>query len=297
MAPQQLATSYSDRLLAELEHIQREFDEVIRSSCIVPFVRNDPNSSVSFLGFPLWGWEVSSPEHEAARTRVLIRWHQWHTKFRLLFPSPVPSMLRRADEAQRLIETWLRRDTLHYSVPATLDEAVAIATEQFEGLRGYFRGLIPDQWQVRAIIDTNVLIDNPDVSAHTEALGRRYMVHVLPVVLREVDELKRSGRTPELREAAKRADRRLKGYRDNGDVLTGARVAGEVYVQFDHVDPKAEGLPSWLDLTVPDDRLVASALLLQSAHPASALYVVTNDGNLQTKLSAVGMPYVEGKGS
>ncbi len=59
------------------------------------------------------------------------------------------------------------------------------------------------------------------------------------------------------------------------------------------IEPKSDRLPSWLDLTVPDDRFVASSLLLQSAHPGSALYVATSDINLQTKLSAVGLPFIE----
>jgi hypothetical protein len=69
-------------------------------------------------------------------------------------------------------------------------------------------------------------IDNPDLAVHVSALGKRCMVHLLPVVMREIDDLKRGGKTQQLREAAQRADRRLKGLRDNGDVLSGARVAG-----------------------------------------------------------------------
>lgn len=109
------------------------------------------------------------------------------------------------------------------------------------------------------------------------------MVHLLPVVLREIDDLKRGGKTQQLREAAQRADRRLKGLRDNGDALSGVRVAGEVYAVFEHVEPRDDRLPSWLDLTVPDDRFTASSLLLQAELPGSALYVATGDLNLQTK--------------
>jgi predicted ribonuclease YlaK len=50
---------------------------------------------------------------------------------------------------------------------------------------------------------------------------------------------------------------------------------------------------AWLDLEVPDDRFVASTLLLQSRHPGSAVYVATRDINLQTKLAAVGLPFIE----
>ena len=44
---------------------------------------------------------------------------------------------------------------------------------------------------------------------------------------------------------------------------------------------------------MPDDRLVAAALLLQSTHPGSTVFVATGDLNLQTKLAAVRLPFVE----
>ncbi|RNI17972.1 PIN domain-containing protein [Flexivirga caeni] len=152
-----------------------------------------------------------------------------------------------------------------------------------------------DEYPNRLVVDTNTLLDNPDLSAYISLLGSRYMAHVLPVVLRELDDLKRGGRNPEIREAARRADRRLKGLRTNGgDIRTGVKVAGDVWARFEHVEPRDDGrLPSWLDLTVPDDRLVASALLLQSDHPGAKLTVATGDLNLQTKLAAVRLPFIE----
>jgi predicted ribonuclease YlaK len=119
------------------------------------------------------------------------------------------------------------------------------------------------------------------------------MAHVLPVVFGEIDDLKRTGRTQDLREAAKKADRRLKALRENGDVRSGAKVSGDVVAVFEHAEPPAEGVPTWLDLSVPDDRFVAAALQLQSRHPGSALYVATSDLNMQNKLTAVGLPFVE----
>jgi predicted ribonuclease YlaK len=155
-------------------------------------------------------------------------------------------------------------------------------------------GLLPsDPWPVRLVVDTNALLDNPDLAAYTDQVGGRYMVHLLPVVLRELDDHKRGGRNESLREAAKKADLRLKGLRHNGDVTRGVRVAGDVHVVFEHIEPKAAGLPDWLDLDIPDDRFVASTMRLQSRHPGSALFVATSDINLQTKLAAVTLPFVE----
>lgn len=111
--------------------------------------------------------------------------------------------------------------------------------------------------------------------------------------LRELDDNKRTGRTDVLREAAKKADRRLKGLRTNGDVTLGVRVAGDVHAVFEYIEPKSDALPDWLDLDVPDDRFIASTLVLQSRHPGSAWYVATSDINLQTKLHAVALPFIE----
>ena len=67
----------------------------------------------------------------------------------------------------------------------------------------------------------------------------------------------------------------------------------DISAVFEHIEPRSGALPGWLDLSVPDDCLVASALLLQSAHPGSAVSVATVDLNLQTKPATVRMPSVE----
>lgn len=142
-------------------------------------------------------------------------------------------------------------------------------------------------------VDTNSLIDNPNVAAYTDAPGPKFMVHLRLVVLGELDDLERSGRNDIVRCDAQRAVIRIKGFHNNGDVLDGVRVAGQIVAKFEHIEPRGADLPGWLDITVPDDRLAAGALLLQSQHSGSALYVVTSDTNVQTKLHAIGRPFVE----
>jgi hypothetical protein len=260
-------------------------------------VRNvDPNrhgSGGMFIGFAKWGWAPSSPDLEADRMRLLERVRQFRPRFELLFPHPTPEVQKRHAAALDRLERWLVRPSGDKTVPGSIPAAGEQIRQAVTTLRAS-QGLLPaDPIPVRVVVDTNAVIDCPDLSVYVDQLGPTYRAHVMPVVLGELDDLKRAGRTPELREAAKAASRRLKGLRDNGDVTQGVRVAGSVTAVFEHVEPRAGGLPDWLDLTVPDDRFVASALLLQSAHPGSAVYAVTSDLNLQTKLSALGMPYVE----
>lgn len=250
-------------------------------------------SGVVFLGYAEWGWAPSGADLEAERMALLGDLRSWDTRFRMLFTSPVPSVAQRIEDNLGVLERWLVRKGRDHSVPGTIEDALTQVRASVEELHRLPELLPSDPHPVRLVVDTNALIDDPDLARYTSQLGPAYLVHLLPVVLSEIDDLKRSGRTPELRESAQRADRRLKGLRDNGDVSVGARVAGEVHAIFDFREPRREGLPTWFDLAVPDDRLVGGVLRLQSDHPASAVFVATGDLNLQNKLAAVGVPFLE----
>ncbi|MCX4825869.1 hypothetical protein OG883_39880 [Streptomyces sp. NBC_01142] len=54
------------------------------------------------------------------------------------------------------------------------------------------------------------------------------------------------------------------------------KVAGDVHAIFEYIEPRSDARPDWLDLTVPEDWFIASTLLLQSRHPASAWFVATS---------------------
>lgn len=292
MAVTQAPTTYLERLRSDLDLIEADFLEVLADSQIRNVDPNRPSRGILYAGAAKWGWVPSGPELETRRMELLGRVREWEPLFRLLFPHPTPEVTKRLDGTLALLQRWLvrPRDT---TVSASIDKAVDKVKAAVATLRKLGELLPDDAWAVRVAVDTNMLLDDPDVAIYTPLLGNPYMVHLLPVVLRELDEHKLAGRNPDIRDAAKKADRRLKGLRTNGDVLRGVRVAGDVHAIFEHIEPKGDGLPNWLDLDVPDDRFVASTLLLQSRHPGSAVYVATRDINLQTKLAAVGLPFIE----
>jgi rRNA-processing protein FCF1 len=285
--------TYVDQMLAELTDIETAYASILDNSQVRE--RQLDFGDVQVFGHP-WAWVPSTPEAEASRMELLRQVRDWAPRFRLLFPHPTPAVQRRMDDGIRLLEDWLVREgRVKNRAPKDITGAVTRLQETAAALRELVQLLPQNDWPVRLVVDTNALMDDPDVTVYQDAVDSpRYMVHLLPVVLREIDDLKRSHSRPERREAAKKADRRLKAMRDNGDVRNGARVAGGIYAVFEHIEPRSDGLPTWLDLDVPDDRFIASALLLQSAHPGSKLYAATSDINLQTKLAAVGLPYVEG---
>jgi hypothetical protein len=206
--------SYLTRLLAELDEIHVSYAKVLSASAI----RNiDPGPG--FIGFPSWGWAKSDAELEASRMALLRIVRGWEPRLRLLFPHPTPTVSKRLDEHLGRLERWLVRKRGEHGIPSTIDKVAEQISADVADLRELARLLPSDDYAVRLAVDTNTLIDNPDLAVHVGTLGRRYMVHLLPVVLREIDDLKRGGKTQQLREAAQRADRRLKGLRDNGDIL------------------------------------------------------------------------------
>lgn len=285
--------SYLDALLAELQAIETEFVAIVEDSEIYHDDPNARSSGIVFIGASTDHWRPSSDELSGRRMRLLSRLRGWVPRFRLLFPHPTPDVEKALSTRTAHLEAWLLRKGGDRSIPRTVEQAVARVHQDVDALR-QLTGMLPaDDWPVRVVVDTNALIDNPDVAAYSSGFSSGYLVHLLPVVLRELDDLKRSGRTPELREQAARANRRLKGIRSNATTTDTIRVAGDVHLRFEHIEPRGDALPAWLDLTVPDDRLVASTLLLQSEHPGSQVHVITSDVNLQTKLSAIGLPFLD----
>lgn len=288
--------TYAHNILAELDAIAKSYVEVLAASSIKYVNPNRPGNRVIFVGAEDWGWCESNDALEAARMALLGRLRDWIPRFRLLFQHPLPTVTQRLLDNIGLLESWLVRSDswgLGPTIPATIDEAQQKIAGAIDDLRGLVDLLPPDDYPTRLILDTNALIDNPDLTVYAAALGSKYMVHLLPVVLHEIDEQKRAGRHQDIRDAAKRAETRLKGIRSNGNIREGIRVAGEIFAKFEYKEPPSDDVPQWLDLTVPDDRLVASSLVLQSLHPGSAFYVCTSDINLQNKLAAVGLPFIE----
>ena len=162
--------------------------------------------------------------------------------------------------------------------------------EAFKGLFASLDYLPKEKVALRVVIDTSSLMDDADVARFQDTLGKAYTVHLVPQVLHEVDRLKDLGSDAQ-REQALSVDRRLKGYRDSADVRSGAVVEGGIEVIFDFKEPRHVGLPGWLDLAVPDDRVIASTIELQYRNPRSAVIIGSRDNGMLSKAAGAGIPY------
>ncbi len=262
-------------------------------------VNVNPNTSGSglvFLDAAEWGWASSDAATSIMQMQLLGRYRAWFAQFRRLFAHPTPLIAAKIEKSDEFVRRWIERDgTWDHSIPATIGRAREIASEQMAAFTELLDLAAANATgQLRLVPDTNALIRNPDVASYGRTLGTdTFLVHLVPTVLGELDVLKDRGKTPELRTQAQGVIRRLKGLRDKGNLAAGVKVTRSVTVQTEAREVDVRSVLDWLDPSVPDDRILAAALRLQSEHPASPVVLVSSDLNLQNKADAVGLPYVE----
>lgn len=127
-------------------------------------------------------------------------------------PTPTMPLDGAPNAARSRTQPWLVRKPGEHGIPSTIGKVAEQISADVADLRELARLLPPDEYAVRLAVGTNTLIDNPGLAAHVGMLGRRYMAHLLPVVLREIDDLKRGGKTQQLREAYRRTPLSAVGY-------------------------------------------------------------------------------------
>lgn len=282
---------YASRLRADLAGLKVELDGLLDQSTIQA-VNADP----MFITASNWRWGRSDSALTARRMSLLSRYISWLDRFRLLFPEPTRDISSKTNHAEEFVRGWLSRDkAFDHSIPQTIEQAKQKAARELAVLDDLIEiAAEAGDKTLRVVPDTNALIRNPAVEDIATVVGSAsYTVHIPTTVLSELDELKDRGRTPELRDKAEKVIRRLKGLRDRGSLAEGVTVAGKVRLRLEHCEVDTRSVLSWLDPTVPDDRIVAEALRLQSDHPSGAVVLVTADINLQNKADAVGLPYAE----
>ena len=292
-SPMSDTRSFAVRLADDLEVIRVAFASVIQRSEIINTDLNRGSRDIVFIGFPTVGW-ASDEGLVGERTRLLVRVHEWADLFALLHRNALPVTQTRIDERLELVRNWLIRDGGDWSVPTTIQQALAKADETFAGLVELIELGTHGQRATLVVPDTNSLLRDPDVAAFRAQVGSdSYAVVMLTTVMSELDELNDRGRTQDVRDKAKAAVRRLKGLRDRGDVRVGVPVQGRTTLRMEHREVSPASVLDWLDPSVPDDRILGGALDLQARFPAATVLLITADLNLQNKAAAVGLPFAD----
>jgi predicted ribonuclease YlaK len=123
---------------------------------------------------------------------------------------------------------------------------------------------------------------------------KKFTIVLTPTVLAELDELKANHRNEDVRTKAESLITRIKGYRNRGDLLTGAVLQKNVsQIRSVALEPNMSDSLPWLDAENKDDRFIASVIEVMRQHPHSPVVLITRDINMQNKASFASLPFDE----
>lgn len=142
--------------------------------------------------------------------------------------------------------------------------------------------------------DTNALIAVPVLTDWALPDTERFEIVLVPTVLAELDALKVEHRNPDVRDKAKKVINQLKELRRRGSLSNGVPLIRQRSgARTLAVEPDFTTSLPWLDSSVPDDRMLASAIEVIRHFPRCAVHLVTGDINLQNKADFARMPFLD----
>jgi rRNA-processing protein FCF1 len=226
--------------------------------------------------------------------KILRTYSAWFEHFNLLFHGSPQETQEKIIATNTLIREWIEKNN-GWNVPRSIPEAIKRIQEDFAIYYQLLKVLdTPEQTDTILVPDTNALIICPDITRFKESIGQpNYTVILISTVLGELDKLKRDHRDMDFRKKVDSVIKRIKGFRQQGNMREGITVNKTVTVKMQAEEPNFDETLSWLDRENADDRIIANALELQRKEPSSMVILVTADINYQNKAEAANLPFVE----
>jgi hypothetical protein len=277
--------TFASRLEETLEMIITKMDCLLDTSEIQCVQDNSDQGILATI--PEFSWKSPDGKQLLLQRELLEIWTLWVALLRLLFSNDTEKKQSDLEKTIKRAEVWIHQDQWDHSIPKTIAEAKQVFREKVMPLREALVVFHCENPTVFLIPDTNILIKHPEVETYGKYIGvDEYTVWLVPTVLQEIDQHKVNHRVEEVREKAKKFSNRLKGWRNQGQLATGVKVQGAVFIRAEGKEPDFKKTISWLQLDIQDDRILASVLEIQRRFPSAVVVLVTSDTNMLTKADA-----------
>ena len=269
------------RLQSNLHSLTERAANLIRNMPVEHFERN--GGGVVFI-CPEYHWGQASPEQLNAQLAIKRDYEQWFEIFRSAFRTTTDDISCRIKEVDQGLRQWIELSE-NWSISPDRAENEKRLREEAERFVEILAILEVDgAIETILIPDTNAIVGEPDPTQYKDIAGDNSFVFLLlPTVLAELDKMKTSHRNPNFREKVKKAITRIKGWRNQGSLLDGVTVNRTITVRAVASEPDMQRTLTWLDEHNLDDRIIATVLEVQSAHPAARVVLITGDINLLNK--------------
>ncbi|MBN8572656.1 MAG: twitching motility protein PilT [Candidatus Kapabacteria bacterium] len=284
--------TFVEHLTTQLDSIKLTMFELLDNSRI-NFRRDDHYSNIAVIA-PTRYWDNPTETEQTLQIKLKKNYDQWIETFKLFTKNSPESSKRKINETDEFIINWIEKKS-DWEIPNTIAEAKV----KFENSIKFFYdtlNLYSSNGDKEIIIlpDTNALIQEPDPKTYKTLSGSDKLTIVfLPTVLSELDELKLKSSNPDFQKKVKSVITRLKGYRQQGNLIDGVTVEKTIKLKMVASEPNFDRTLSWLDRDNNDDRIIASALEIQRDNPSSAVCLVTSDINLQNKTEMARLSYID----
>lgn len=279
-------TTAAARLEAEFESLRDRLARLIRG---LDVHRLGEGSGSVVLLVPDYWWDDPTPEQINEQIAIKRAYGQWIERLRQIFRGAPSEIVRQIDEADQDLCTWIELES-NWSISPDRDENERNLFATCDKLVAVLRIAAAGPEEILVLPDTNVLLDDPSPENYRSILSADEFVMILvPMVISELDELKRSHNRSEVREGAKAMIRRIRGWSQQGSLIDGVTVDRSITVRAIDAEPDMASTLSWLDQDTPDDRFIASALEVQARHPACHVVVLSSDNNLLNKAEVAGL--------
>jgi rRNA maturation endonuclease Nob1 len=279
---------YANRLKQNLQRIESKMMELLEASTIDEFLYR------GFVFTPNYYWGKTEERQKLLQMQLIKDYTSWFEHFKLLFSNASQEVNKQIIEINRFVTEWIEKKS-RWDVPSTIKEAKSVFKEKVR----LFYELISllesaESYELLLVPDTNILITEPDISKYSKFVEQsKFTVILVPTVLSELDKLKTSHHNQDFKDKVISVIRRIKGLRNQGNLLIGVTVNKSVTVRMVAPEPNFDKTLHWLDSTNQDDRIIASTLELQRENPANIVVLITSDINLQNKAEMANLPYIE----
>jgi rRNA-processing protein FCF1 len=288
----QKITSFIERLKNKLQTIEDKMLKFLDESEIER-LRDDPNSPIVFIGPPFY-WKELKEIGKIMQMELKKLYSEWFEHFYLLLTNASNQTIEEAKETNSFITEWIEHCS-GWSTPSTIEEAKTKFKEGIKFFYDYLKILRNSRDNSLILIpDTNSLIDEPDITKYSCLVGTsQYTIILLPTVLEELDKLKIHHREPKFRNKIESIIRRIKGFRNQGELSKGVTINKSITVKAIAMEPDFNKTLKWLDYSNNDDKIIASALEVQKEYPSATVILLTSDINLQNKADMAELPTME----
>jgi rRNA-processing protein FCF1 len=278
-------SSYIDKIHKLKFEILEKKDFLFRNTVIT---KRPSTDGIIYLGNP-YNWANTNT---SVQLDLIKLYKSYFEKINLLLFHANENLKKKILDANVVLTNLIeqRKGT----APASIESAINVFNEKIKIFDEFLDLFTQKSGKVIIIPDTNSLIIQPEPIEYSKLINSKDFVFlIMPTVLSELDKLKMTHRDENFRNKAKSVIKRLKGYRNQGNVLDGVIIDKTILLKMNAKEPDFKNTLGWLDKNNMDDRIIANSLEIQLQNPSDNITLVTADLNLQNKATLASLDFFD----